>query len=198
MRGSAPADSDNAGACFVNGLLLEGQLVVAPGNLGQLGLAHCTVIPGRGALTVQAGGNERLGLAIDRSICAAIGVPDPLRTIEISDSIVGDDSGSPDLSVDAPQTPRSALRTQLLRRRQSALSLSASDCIFDGRVEAAAPSDGLRALQLRAARLGGAAALPLPARPRDCDAHRGAAAGRAARGAGGGRARMQSAPRWRH
>ncbi len=32
-----PADSANAGACFINGLLLEGQLVVAPGNLGQLG-----------------------------------------------------------------------------------------------------------------------------------------------------------------
>jgi hypothetical protein len=135
VRGSTAAGSDNAGACFLNGLLLEGQLVVAPGNLGTLGVAHCTVIPGRGALAVQPGGNEQLALAVDRSICAAISVPDPIRAIAISDSIVGNDGGSPQLSVDAPQAPLSALRTSFFGG-VICLTLAASDCIFDGRVEA--------------------------------------------------------------
>ena len=42
-------------------------------------------------------------LTVDRSICAAITVPGPIRGLTVSDSIVGDDAGSPDLSVDAPQ-----------------------------------------------------------------------------------------------
>jgi hypothetical protein len=135
VRGSAAADSDNAGACFINGLLIEGQLAVAPGNLGTLGLAHCSLIPGRGGLVVQAGGNERLGLVIDHAICAAISVADPIRIVEISDSIVGDDSGSPDLSVDAAQTALSLLRSTFFGG-VLALSLNASDCIFAGIVEA--------------------------------------------------------------
>ena len=135
VRGSAAADSANAGACFINGLLIEGQFAVVPGNLGILGLAHCSLIPGRGGLVVPPGGNERLGLVIDHSNCAAITVPDPIRLVEISDSIVGDDSGSPDLSVDASQTALSLLRSTFFGG-VLALSLNASDCIFAGIVEA--------------------------------------------------------------
>lgn len=135
VRGNAAAEADNAGACFINGLMLEGQLSVAPGTLGTLGLAHCTVIPGRGTVGVQAGGNERLMLTVDRSICAAITVPGPIRGITISDSIVGDDAGSPDLSVDAPHTPLNALRTSFFGG-VIVQTLNAGDCIFDGRVEA--------------------------------------------------------------
>jgi hypothetical protein len=135
VRGSAAADSANAGACFINGLLIEGQLAVAAGNLGTLGLAHSSLIPGRGGLVVAPGGNGRLGLVIDHSICAAISVPDPIRLVEISDSIVGDDSGSPDLSVDASQAALSLLRSTFFGG-VLASSLDASDCIFAGLAEA--------------------------------------------------------------
>ena len=135
VRGTAAADSADAGACFINGILLEGSLVVAPGGLGQLGLAHCSVIPGRGSLLVSPGGNERLGVSIDRSICAAINVPAPIRQLEVSDSIVGDDAGSPDFSIDAPETPLTLARSTFFGR-VGALSLSASDCIFGATVTA--------------------------------------------------------------
>ncbi|MDB6158430.1 MAG: hypothetical protein JWO04_2136 [Gammaproteobacteria bacterium] len=135
VRGNAAADSHDAGACFINGLLLEGQLVVAPGNLGQLGLAHCTVVPGRGALTVTAGGNERLGVSVNQSICAAISVFGPIRALEVSDSIIGDDASSPDFSVDSPQTPVNFLRSSFFGAI-SCFSISASDCIFAGLLEA--------------------------------------------------------------
>jgi hypothetical protein len=135
VRGNAGANSTDAGACFLNGLLLEGQLVVMPGNLGQLGLAHCSVVPGRGSLSVAAGGNERLGVSVDHSICAAISVPDPIHELKISDSIVGDDASSPDFSVDSPETALNLLRSSFFGR-VSGFSLSASDCIFASVVEA--------------------------------------------------------------
>jgi hypothetical protein len=135
VRGNAAHNSSDAGACFINGLLLEGQLVVMPGNLGQLGLAHCTVVPGRGSLSVAAGGNENLVVSVDRSICAAISVPDPIHELKISDSIVGDDASSPDFSIDSPETALNLLRSSFFGR-VSGFSLSASDCIFASVVEA--------------------------------------------------------------
>jgi hypothetical protein len=135
VRGNAPASSANAGGCFINGLLLEGQLIVAPGNLGQLALAHSTVIPGRGALLVIPSGNEQLLLVINRSICSAISAAGPIRGITIADSIVGTGDGSPDLSLDAPEAPLDLARSSFFGG-VVALSLSASDCIFAAPVRA--------------------------------------------------------------
>ena len=135
VRGNAAAESPDAGACFINGLLVEGELVVAPGNLGQLGLAHCTVVPGRGGLAVAFGGNERLKVSVDKSICAALTVSGPVMGLEIRDSIVGDETGSPDFSVLATETPVSFLRSSFFGA-VSCFSLSASDCLFSGQVEA--------------------------------------------------------------
>ena len=135
VRGTAAAASADAGACFINGLLLEGQLTVAPGNLGQLALAHSSVIPGRGALVVATGGNQRLTLSVDRSICSTIGVGGPIRTVIVTDSIVGGGGGSPDLSLDAPEAPLDLSRSSFFGA-VAGLSLSASDCIFADRVQA--------------------------------------------------------------
>jgi hypothetical protein len=135
VYGSAAVDSENGGACFINGVLLEGQLGVASGNLGQLGLAHCSLIPRRGSLTVSPQGNETLGVSIDRSICAAISIPGQIRSLEINDCLIGDEGGSPDFSVDAPGTAVSFLRSTFFSRVAS-LSLSASDCIFSAPVQA--------------------------------------------------------------
>ena len=135
VRGNAGADSPDAGSCFLNGMLLEGELVVAPGNLGQLGVAHCSVVPGHGSLTVASGGNERLRLSVDSSICAAIQVPEAIRALEINDSIVGGDAGSPELSVDAPASALSLARSSFFGG-VIGLSLWASDCIFAALVDA--------------------------------------------------------------
>ena len=129
VRGTAAAASPNAGACFLNGLMLEGQLVVAPGNLGQLGFAHGTLVPGMAGLVVQPGGNERLSLAVDHSICAAISVPGPLAGVTVTDSIVGSDNGSPALSLDAPEAEVELLRSSFFGD-VTVRSVNASDCIF--------------------------------------------------------------------
>jgi hypothetical protein len=135
VRGNAAAASVNAGACFINGVLIEGQVTVVPGNLGQLALAHSTVNPGRGALIVAPGGNENLALAVDHSICAPISVPGPIRSISVRDSIVDSSDGSPDLSLDVSETALTLSRSSFFGGVVG-LSLSATDCIFAGPVQA--------------------------------------------------------------
>ncbi len=135
VRGTAAAGSLNAGACWINGVLIEGLLTVAPGNLARLALAHCSVIPGRGAVYVAPGGNERLTLEFDHSICASIAVPEPIRSVSIRDSIVGSGEGSPALSLDAPETTLAIDRSSFFGG-VLALSLSACDCIFAAPVQA--------------------------------------------------------------
>ncbi len=136
VRGTAAAGVPNPGACFFNGLLLEGQLVVAPGHLGRLEFAHGTLLPGHGGLVVQPGGNERLSLALDHAICATLTAPGPLAALAVADSIVGGDPGaSPELSLDAPETEVELLRSSFLGGVM-VQSVGASDCIFDGPLRA--------------------------------------------------------------
>jgi hypothetical protein len=135
VHGNAAASSPNAGSCFINGLLLEGRLIVGPGNLGQLAVAHSSLITESGALVVAPGGNERLMLTIDRSICSAIGIGGAIRGITITDSIVGTGDGSPDVGLDAPETALDLARSSFFGG-VTALSLSATDCIFASFVQA--------------------------------------------------------------
>ena len=135
VRGTAAATSADAGSCVINGVLIEGQVTVASGNLGELALAHCSVIPGRGAFVVEPGGNERLALAVDHSICAEITVVGPIRGLTVRDSIIVSGSASPDFSVDAPETALTLSRSTFFGG-VSGLVLTATDCIFDGGVQA--------------------------------------------------------------
>jgi hypothetical protein len=131
VRGTAPADSTNPGVCVINGLLLEGRLTVAQGHLGGLTLSHGTLLPGLGGLVVEPAGNARLRLAIDHVICAAILVDAPIDTLVVEDSLVGDEGGSPALSLAAP------MAAALLQRCTffggvAVRSVEASDCLFAG------------------------------------------------------------------
>ncbi len=45
VTGTAPAGSATPGSLILNGLLIEGSITVAPGNLGSLELIHSTVVP---------------------------------------------------------------------------------------------------------------------------------------------------------
>ena len=137
--GLADDDNTNAGALFLHGLLLEGAVDVLDGNLGQLELAHCTLLAAGGAssaLTVQPGGNTRLALRVLLSLSAPIVVNGPVRSVAVADSIVGQmqDAGAApalDASETALDLQRSSFFGEVL-----ALSLNASDCIFDAPVQA--------------------------------------------------------------
>ncbi|WP_420227251.1 hypothetical protein [Pigmentiphaga litoralis] len=148
VQGTAPAGTSDGGACVINGLLLEGRLDVAAGNLGQLVLSHCSVVTGvegvaaPSALVVQPGGNAQLALRIERSICPAVAVADPIRAVSVIDSLIGGQAmadAAPCLA--ASRTPTTLLRSTFFGP-VDVQSLSASDCIFAAGVQAARRQTG--------------------------------------------------------
>lgn len=132
VRGAAGAGAGDPGACSINGVLLEGRLRVAPGNLGALEVAHSTLLGGDGAVQVGAG-NDRLRLALSRSICdGGIALAAPIAGVAISDSIVTAGGAA---ALDAADTDATLLRSTFLGATQVRV-LDASDCIFAAPVRA--------------------------------------------------------------
>jgi hypothetical protein len=81
VTGSAPEASDVPGSLDLEGLLVEGALTVAAGNLGALTVSDCSLVPGEGGLAVNstnASGKRNAGLtvAVERSICGAVTLAD--------------------------------------------------------------------------------------------------------------------------
>jgi len=135
VHGTAAGGTSNAGALFLNGLMLEGRLIVAAGTLSRLGFAHGTLLPAHGGLVVETGGNEQLTLEIDHAVCALVSAAQPLDGLQITDSIIGHEGASPDLSVDAPETNAELLRSSFFGA-VAVQSVTASDCIFAGGLDA--------------------------------------------------------------
>jgi hypothetical protein len=131
VRGSAPAGSADPGACVIQGLMLEGRLGVGAGHLGSLALSHSTLLPGFGGLVVEGAGNERLRLGIAHSICAAIAVDAAVDAVVVEDSLVGDEGGSPAVSLAVPQAAAS-LRRCTFFGAVAVQGIEASDCLFAG------------------------------------------------------------------
>jgi hypothetical protein len=91
------AHGGNAGL-VLDGLLVEGTLTVAPGDLATLTLQHSTLgaaAAGLGAgLLVQSapgGDNARLALGLARSVCGPITLPAESGPITVTDSALGED-----------------------------------------------------------------------------------------------------------
>ena len=135
VLGTAATGSSNPGALFVNGLLLQGPLAIS-GPLGQVELAHCTVLPSASQITV-ANDSPRLALRVLASLVAPIAIAGPVTGVTVADSIVGllDEGMPPAPAVDAPEAALELQRSSFFGTVQG-LTLSASDCIFDAPVTA--------------------------------------------------------------
>lgn len=90
------------GELTLNGLLIEGDMTVLPGDLGELTIDHCTLVPGTGSgkLVVNAGSpigkrNSTLGLNINRSILTSVKTAQSVTKVSITDSIVTGDVNVP-------------------------------------------------------------------------------------------------------
>jgi hypothetical protein len=112
----------------LNGLLVEGHLEIE-GELGELRIEHCTLVPGRrlteeGALLeptrpsiIVDDANDRLRSTIDHSIVGALRLPTSIVGLEVWDSIV-----------DSPGSGNGAeVRPALLSKSLSALGLSSDE-----------------------------------------------------------------------
>lgn len=93
--GASPAAS-----LTLNGLLIEGGLRIENDSLGQLRLAHCTLVPGRSlqedgqpaqpqrpSLVVEST-TDQLRVRIERSIVGALRLPAEIARLEVQDSLI--------------------------------------------------------------------------------------------------------------
>jgi hypothetical protein len=148
-----PAGS-RPGTLVLDGLLVEGGITVAPGSLGRLRLAHCTVLPdpvGSAdpaplALEVQAGGaastrHPGLVVEIERCSMGPVSVTEFAHAGNVRDSILrgGQVGTAPEPALRAGAAELDAvtvLGTAMLR------TVSASDCIFTAPVQASRRQTG--------------------------------------------------------
>ncbi|HSK52022.1 MAG TPA: hypothetical protein VLA44_04650 [Clostridia bacterium] len=104
IRGTAPAGALNPGELILSGLLIEGRIRVAPGNLGRLSPFDSTAVPANGGLVVEAGSgaartNGSLRVSLVRSICGPLDLAPPVAALSVADSII--DAGAAPAAIDA-------------------------------------------------------------------------------------------------
>jgi hypothetical protein len=147
VKGTAPAASPTPGALFIDGLLLEGSLTVAAGNLQTLGLSHSTITPDGGltVLSASTAGNDNSALTVNlyRSIFGPIAVNAGVTALNTVDCIVtsGPASSATAAAITAESAPIS-LQTTTVFGTTSADVIVASDSLFTGLVTATRQQTG--------------------------------------------------------
>jgi hypothetical protein len=125
-------DPDAApGELILDGLLIEGGVNVLPGELGRLRLAHTTIAPRFGGLTVagsgQAGkGNAELIVTLNHTICGPLALAEGVPTLCVADSILDGAGGQ---AMTAPTAAAEIVRATVLGEAQ-VRSLQGSNSIF--------------------------------------------------------------------
>lgn len=126
--------TENLGKLLLNGLLMEGNLTIFDGNLGELQVTHCTLTPlapEMGKLAVTAS-NPNLTVSLDDSICGLIALSEKVSKLEIVSSIV--DAGKEEAIAAAGAD--TTVQTSTIFGSSTVRSLEASNSIFMGKVVA--------------------------------------------------------------
>jgi hypothetical protein len=139
IRGKAPADSLTPGEVAFNGLLVEGALSVLDGNLGKLGIAHCTFVPNRGGISIESG-NQRLNMSVVRSICGPIVLDVGISKLCVNGSII-DKAGGRIRAIEAPETLLE-LQESTIFGEVRGLRIEASNCIFNEKIQVERRQEG--------------------------------------------------------
>jgi hypothetical protein len=129
--GTAPANSQSPGELALHGLLVEGSLIILPGELGSLQVVHTTVVPSFGGLVAEPSSppteqNTQLRISVERSICGPITLAESVSALRIIDSIVDRSGGE---AIMAPGAACDIL-TSTIFGRASVRSLEASESLF--------------------------------------------------------------------
>ncbi len=126
------------GRLLVDGLVVEGGLTIADGDLGELVLTHTTLVPdAAGGLTVEAG-NTDLTVIVDRCITGPLSVPEEGPVLDVRTSIV-DGVGGPALDTAECVVTLDAVT---VLGALSVRALTASDSVLDGSVTVARTQEG--------------------------------------------------------
>lgn len=127
LKGTAPASEQNPGDLILDGLLMESKLTVLTGNLGNLQLSNCTLLPSKGGLTVNAK-NSQLKIFVGYSISGKIKLISPVPELMVNNSII--DAGDGDAII-AANTATSLKMSTILGSVEVDI-LEAENCIFTG------------------------------------------------------------------
>ncbi len=140
VHGTAPTASDSPGTLALDGLLIEGSLTVgaAPGRLGLLRIAHSTLVPAQGGLTV-AGKNADLTIRLIRSICGPIALPATAPALVVEDSIIDGSGAGAAIAAAASAVD---VQSSTVFGGTKVRRLDAGNSIFTGPVEAARQQEG--------------------------------------------------------
>lgn len=135
VTGAAGVPDGAAGVLALDGLLIEGDVTVAAGDLGRLAIRHATVVPGVGRVAVDpatsaADDNGRLTIEVSQSITGAIVVPDRGPSLTVTRSIIDGLGADAIAAAQAPVDLDQVTALGPVRAEQ----LSASDSILDGPV----------------------------------------------------------------
>ena len=130
------AGTGERGRLAINGLLLEGSVIVDAGDLGALQVAHSTIVPGRGEILVQ-GDNDDLRLDVSRSITGPITLVPVITSLEITDTFVvaPQSLASPDVAIAATGNDVAIERSTVWGHVQARV-IDASNSIFTAAITA--------------------------------------------------------------
>ncbi|WP_447979273.1 hypothetical protein [Candidatus Nitrospira bockiana] len=121
--GTAPSTSPTPGRLILNGLLIEGELRVLAGHLGELQIAHCTLPPPAAGFTCQS--NPDLAVTFARTIVGHLKPGQAARSVTIRDSLVDGEIEGRALTVDS----------STIFGETQAQTLDGSNAMFVGRVQ---------------------------------------------------------------
>jgi hypothetical protein len=131
------------GELIIDGLLIEGKLTVAEGDLGGLRILHSTLVPDRGGLAVRpatnpAEQNAHLAVTMERSISGPIVLPATVPRLELADGVIdpagAGEPGGPPVAITAPGASAD-LRAATILGTCSTRTMYASNCVFVEQVD---------------------------------------------------------------
>jgi hypothetical protein len=133
VHGVTGAAGASPGEIILDGLLLEQSVRVAPGDLGLLRVAHCTLPPESAQVSVLGepdGPNGSLAVELERTICGPVRLAETVPRVRIRDSIV---DGRGKNGISAPEADAD-VQTSTIAGSTRARTLSAGNSIFTGEV----------------------------------------------------------------
>jgi hypothetical protein len=137
VQGTLTVTGGPGSSVVLDGLVLEGDVVVAPGDLGSLTVAQTTVT-GTIRAEVDAGSaNASLQVRVIRSAVGGIAVADTIPMVVVSDSVLDTVTVAPPPTGDLVLTGAGAhasLEGSTVRGAVAVRTLDASSCVLDGTV----------------------------------------------------------------
>ncbi|MGC0273293.1 phage tail protein [Pseudactinotalea sp. Z1739] len=137
LRGTVQVTGGPGSSLVLDGLLLEGDLVIEPGDLGSLTIAHTTLTGSVQVRSEPEAANATLQVRLERAAVGAVAAGPSVPLLRAVDCVL-DPQGLPagTAALDLPGA-HADLEGTTIRGQVRSRSLEASNCLLDGRVEVA-------------------------------------------------------------